>query len=64
MIIVCTSDLMGPETAEVDRETDVWFEKDLTIYGQYASMIYPKLHWKLVDEIIMPPSSPNKSPAD
>lgn len=64
MIIVCTSELMGPETAEVDRETDIWFEKDLNMYGQYASMVYPKLHWKLVTEITIPSVSPNKSPAD
>ena len=46
MIIICTSPLMDGLTAEADRETDVWYEKDYIFEGKYAVMIYPKLHWK------------------
>lgn len=60
MIIICTSELLNHETADVDRECDVWYEKDYTVYGQYAVMIYPKLHWKPVNQIIMPIESPDK----
>lgn len=53
MIIVCTSELMDGETADVDRECEVWYEKDYTVYGHYAVMIYPKLHWKPAGELVI-----------
>ena len=44
---------MSGQTVEVDRETDVWYEADYIVYGQYALMIYPKLCWKPVDELVI-----------
>lgn len=44
---------MDDWTAEVDRETDVWYERDYIVQGQYAVMIYPKLHWKPVDDLVI-----------
>lgn len=63
MIIACTSELLTGETAEVDRECEVWYEKDYIVYGSYSVMIYPKLCWKPVQDLILPNTpieSPNK----
>lgn len=55
MLIVCTVPGLEDETAEPDRETDLWWEKDYPIYGGgFATAIYPKLHWRAVDYLIVP----------
>lgn len=54
MIIVCTTEELSGETMEVDRETDLWFERDFDIEGKYALMIMPKTCWKAVDTVVIP----------
>ena len=54
MIIVCTTEELSGETMDVDRETDLWFERDFDIEGKYAVMIFPKTCWKAVETIVIP----------
>ena len=52
MTIVCTVDSLVGEAAYADRETDVAFEKDVVVYGEYLGlMIYPKDCWKVINEL-------------
>jgi hypothetical protein len=54
MLVVCTTDELEGETMEAHRETDVWFECDVSIYGEYALMILPKTCWRRVEELVVP----------
>lgn len=58
MVIICTSSLLGGETAEIDRECDVWYEKDFIVQGMYAVMVYPKAHWRPLEELVIVPYFP------
>jgi hypothetical protein len=55
VIIICTTEMLEGETAEADREQDLWFERDYNVQGYYAVMIFPKTCWKQVEELIVKP---------
>jgi hypothetical protein len=54
VIIICTTENLKGEMSDVDRETDIWFERDHIIQGKYALMVFPKTCWRRVEELIIP----------